>query len=165
MTVHPLATFLFFQSPWGKILLSVHLLIAACALGAVTHLWWEMSFPSPLRLPKLRRYARWSAITVTLSWFYGVFIYPAYNVAVRMKGDPTGLDAAHGWATGLFEWKEDFASVAMFMLPLLLVAAYRWPRLRRWERVSVYLLTLVFTLAIYYAFVIGGVVTMVKGLQ
>lgn len=164
MSVTPLFGLFLLDAPWGKVLLTVHLLIAAAALGAATHFWWEATVFNPVREPRLKRYAKWSAIFFAISWFFGVFIYPMYNAGVRMKGNPAGLDAAFPWATGLFEYKEDFATVALMMLPWLLISAYRFTKLGKVERLSFRAAVSVFTLIVYGVFIVGGLVTMVKGM-
>jgi hypothetical protein len=157
------ATLFVYDPPWGKVLLVAHLLVAVFALGAVTHHWWLLLFRQP-PLPKLARYARWMAISYPLAWLGGVAIYPAYNVLVR-KAPVVGLEAVARWAVGLFEIKEHLGTFALMMLPWLVLSAYRYERLGRWERISYRAAAWVFTLFVYYTFVAGAVVTAVKGLS
>ena len=91
----------------------------------------------------------------------GVLIYPSYNVLIRKP--PIGvLDATHRWAVGLFEIKEHLATVALVMLPWLLLSARRYGKLSRLERVNYVVATWVFTVFVYYVFISGGLVTAVR---
>jgi hypothetical protein len=154
------ASFGVFPTALAWALLMVHLLLAAFALGAVTHHWWLLlrrSVPPPL----LARYAKWMAIGYPLALLVGVLIYPSYNVLVRKP--PIGvLEATHRWAVGLFEIKEHLGTVALVMLPWLVLSARRYTQLSRLERVNYLVATWVFTIFVYYAFVTGGLVTAVK---
>ena len=103
--------------PCGRILLTVHLLIAVFAIGVVTHHWWLLLKPN-VPAPRLASYAKWMAIGYPLSWLAGVLIYPSYNVLVRKP--PIGvLEKLHPWAVGLFEIKEHLGSIALVMIPWL----------------------------------------------
>jgi hypothetical protein len=138
----------------------VHLLIAAFALGAVTHHGWLLlrrNVPQTLRAC----YAKWMAISYPLALLTGVLIYPSYNVLVRKP--PSGvLEAANRWAVGLFEIKEHLGTLALVMLPWLVLSARRYAELSRLERVSYAAATWVFTIFVYYVFLTGGLVTAVK---
>lgn len=141
-------------------LLLVHLLLAAFALGAVTHHWWLLLFRSVQQAP-LARYAKWTAISYPLALLAGVLIYPSYNVLVRKP--PLGvLEATNRWAVGLFEIKEHLGTVALVMLPWLVLSAYRYGQLSRLERGNYILATWVFTIFVYYVFISGGLVTAVQ---
>lgn len=149
-----------FSTPLVWALLIVHLLSAVFTLGSVTHHWWLLlrrTVPQALRA----RYAKWTAIGYPLAWLAGVLIYPSYNVLVRKP--PIGaLDATHRWAVGLFEIKEHLGTVALVMLPSLVLSARRYGELSRLERTSYVAATWVFTIFVYYAFITGGLVTAVK---
>jgi hypothetical protein len=151
-----------FEAPWGKVLLTVHLLVAAFALGSVTHHFWLLNSREIAR-PKLRRYAHWMTFSYALSWFIGAFLYPSYNATARHV--PGGLQEANPWAVGLFEYKEHFGTFALLMLPWLLIAATRFDALKRFERISYGLGTWFFTLAVYVVFIAGAVVTMTRGIN
>ncbi len=159
-----LASIFLFGPPWGKVLLPVHLLIAAFALGTVTHHWWVLNFRRTGRPALLRRYAWWMGLAYALSWALGCFMYPAYNVTVR-RAAKVGLDATAPWAVSLFEYKEHFGTFALFMLPWLVLSARRYERLGRLERASYVLAAWVFTVFVYYVVASGAVVTAVRGLQ
>ena len=90
-----------------------------------------------------------------------MLIYPSYNVLIRKP--PIGvLEEGARWAVGLFEIKEHVGSIALALLPWLVLSAGRYGRLSRVERVSYVAATWVFTLFVYYAFIAGGLVTTVK---
>ncbi len=149
-----------FSTSLARVLLMVHLLVAAFALGSVTHHWWLLlrrNVPQAL----LARYAKWTAIGYPLALLAGVLIYPSYNVLIRKP--PIGvLDATHRWAVGLFEIKEHLATVALVMLPWLLLSARRYGKLSRLERINYVVATWVFTVFVYYVFITGGLVTAVR---
>ena len=158
--MYVVASFGVFPTALAWALLMVHLLLAAFALGAVTHHWWLLlrrSVPPPL----LARYAKWMAIGYPLALLVGVLIYPSYNVLVRKP--PIGvLEATHRWAVGLFEIKEHLGTVALVMLPWLVLSARRYAQLSRLERVNYLVATWVFTIFVYYVFVTCGLVTAVQ---
>ena len=149
-----------FSTPLAWVLLLAHLLLAVFALGAVTHHWWLLLRRNVHPGPQAR-YAKWMAIGYPLSLLAGVLIYPSYNVLVRKP--PLGvLEATHGWAVGLFEIKEHLGTLALVMLPWLVLSAYRHEQLSRPERRNYVVATWVFTVFVYYVFVSGGLVTAVK---
>jgi hypothetical protein len=155
-----LAAALVFSSFVGRLLLVVHLLIAGFVLGVVTHHWWLLLRPD-VPEARLAKYARWMAIGYPLSWLMGVVIYPSYNVLIRKP--PIGvLEHLARWAVGMFEIKEHVGSIALAMLPWLVLSAVRYGRLSRVERISYLAATWVFTLFVYYAFITGALVTMMK---
>jgi hypothetical protein len=158
--VHVFASVGVFSTPLAWTLLVIHLLIGAFALGAVTHHWWLLlrrNVPQEL----LARYAKWMAIGYPLALLAGVLIYPSYNVLVRKP--PIGvLEATNRWAVGLFEIKEHLGTVALVMLPWLVLSAFRYAHLSRLERGNYILATWVFTIFVYYVFITGGLVTAVK---
>jgi hypothetical protein len=149
-----------FSTTLAWALLMVHLLTAAFALGAVTHHWWLL-LRRNVPLARLARYAKWMAIGYPLAFLAGVLVYPSYNVLVRKP--PIGvLEATHRWAVGLFEIKEHLGTLALVMLPWLLVSARGYERLSRLERISYLVATWVFTIFVYYVFLSGGLVTAVQ---
>ena len=72
------------------------------------------------------------------------------------------LEALAPWAVGLFEIKEHLGSVALAMLPWLVVSAHRYGRLSRLERIGYVAGTCVFTVFVYYVFVAGALVATIK---
>jgi hypothetical protein len=155
-----LAAVLVFSSASGRLLLVAHLLISVFTLGAVTH-HWRMLLHRVVPEARLAMYARWMAVAYPLSWLTGVLIYPSYNVLIRKP--PIGvLDNLARWAVGLFEIKEHVGSIALAMLPWLVLSAVQYGRLSRIERFSYLAASWVFTLFVYYVFITGGLVTMVK---
>ena len=158
--VYILASVGVFSAPLAWVLLMVHLLIAAFALGAVTHHWWLLlrrNVPQAL----LARYAKWMAIGYPLALLAGVLIYPSYNVLVRKP--PLGvLEDTNRWAVGLFEIKEHLGTLALVMLPWLVLSARRYGQLAGLERINYVVATWVFTVFVYYVFITGGLVTAVK---
>jgi hypothetical protein len=148
------------STPLAWALLMVHLLLAVFALGAVTHHWWLLLRRTVPPVP-LARYAKWMAVSYPLALLAGVLIYPSYNVLVRKP--PIGvLEAANRWAVGLFEIKEHLGTLALVMLPWLVLSARRYTGLSRLERINYVVATWVFTIFVYYVFLTGGLVTAVK---
>ena len=144
----------------GRLLLILHLLVAVFALGAVTHHFWSLLAGKAART-RLAKHVKWMAISYPLVWLMGVLIYPSYNVLIRKP--PVGvLEQTCRWAVGLFEIKEHVGSIALVMLPWLVLSARRIDRLSRPERISYVAATWVFTLFVYYAFVSGTLVTAIK---
>jgi hypothetical protein len=172
-----LATPFVWQAPWGLAILIVHLLVSLFALGVVTHLFWELLFRREPRPLSLTRYARWSAISYALTWVIGIIIYPTYNALVRAsKGKGlerfvdagvinNGLESFARWAVGLFEIKEHLATFALALLPWVVLCGLRFEQLTRGERISFRIVTVIFTLFVYYAFISGGIVTAVRGIH
>jgi hypothetical protein len=155
-----LSTVLVFSSTLGRCLLVVHLLVAVFVMGLVTHHGLLLLRRNP-PATRLARYARWMAIGYPLAWLAGVVIYPSYNVLIRKP--PIGvLEHLARWAVGLFEIKEHVGSIALAMLPCLVLSAVQYERLSRLERISYRAAACVFTLFVYYSFIAGGVVTTVK---
>ena len=144
----------------GRLLLVGHLMIAVFVIGVVTHHWWLL-LRRDVPAARLARYARWMAVGYPLVWLAGAVIYPSYNVLIRKPPD-VGLEKVARWAVGLFEIKEHVGSIALAMLPWLVLSAVRYGALGRGERISYRAGTWVFTLFVYYAFVAGAVVTTVK---
>ncbi|MDD4889809.1 MAG: hypothetical protein PHU85_07740 [Phycisphaerae bacterium] len=149
-----------FPTTASRVILIFHLMIAVFALGTVTHHWWRV-VRGRTAGPLLGKYAVWAAVAYPLSWVVGVIIYPTYNVLLR-KAPNVGLQFTSKWAVGLFEWKEHFGTLAVVMLPLLVASAFRFDALSRAERATYKVATWLFTLFVYYAFVVGGLVTAVK---
>jgi hypothetical protein len=155
-----LAAVLVFSSSLGRCLLVVHLLVAVFVMGLVTHHALLLLRRNP-PAARLAKFARWMAIGYPLSWLAGVLIYPSYNVLIRKP--PIGvLEHMARWAVGLFEIKEHVGTIALAMLPWLVLSAARYERLSRVERISYLAATCVFTVFVYYVFIAGGVVTTVK---
>ena len=157
---YPLADFGIFSTTMFRLLLTVHLVVAVFALGAITHHWWLL-LGRNVPVARLAKYAKWMAIGYPLSWLAGVVIYPSYNVLIRKP--PIGvLEQTTRWAVGMFEIKEHLGSIALVMLPWLVLSARRYGQLSRVERISYVAATWVFTIFVYYVFVTGGLVTAVK---
>jgi len=136
-------------------------MISVFAIGAVTHHWWLLRRGAKAPADKLAKYARWMAISYPLALLAGVLIYPSYNVLIRKP--PLGvLENTLPWAVGLFEIKEHLGTIALAMLPWLVISARRYPTLGRIERASYVAATWIFTLFVYYVFIAGAVVTMIK---
>ena len=154
-----IATVGVFSTACGRLMLMIHLLTAVFALGAVTHHWWVLVRRKGS--PFLALYAKWMAIGYSLSWLFGVVIYPSYNVLVRKP--PIGiLEAISKRAVGFFEIKEHFGTFALVMLPWLVLSARHLGELTPLERRSYVVATWVFTFFVYYSFVTGGVVTAIE---
>ena len=157
----PLTSVGVFSAPTAELLLMVHLLVAVFALGTVTHHWWHLACCRNVQPARLARYAGWMAIGYPLAWLAGILIYPSYNVLIRKP--PLGvLEVTTRWAVGMFEIKEHAGTIAVAMLPWLLLSARNYGQLGKCERISYQAATWVFTLFVYYAFVTGGLVTMIK---
>lgn len=152
--------------PWyisatlGRIILLVHLMVSVFAIGAVTHHWW-LVVRGKASSVKLARYVIWMAAGCILVWLIGVAIYPCYNVLIRKP--PIGvLESSARWAVGLFEIKEHLATIALALLPWLYFSAAHYEQLGRLQRLSHSAATWLFTAFVYYAFITGALVTLVK---
>lgn len=148
------------STPAARVLLVLHLLVCAFAIGAVTHHWWVLR-KGDVPVPRLGKFALWMAIGYALAWVTGVVIYPTYNVMIRKP--PIGvLEKLTPAAVGLFEIKEHLGTIALVMLPWLVLSAWRYDVLSRLERISYVVGTWVFTVFVYYVFISGGIVTMTR---
>jgi hypothetical protein len=150
----------YIPSGWSRLLLIVHLMVAVFALGAVTHHWW-LVVRKGSSSARLYRFAIWMAIGYSLALLLGILIYPSYNVLVRKP--PLGvLENSASWAVGLFEIKEHLGSIALAMLPWLVLSARYYEQLGRLQRASYIAATWLFTVFIYYVFISGALVTTIK---
>lgn len=145
---------------WSRWLLLVHLMLAVFTLGVVTHHGW-LVVRKRGGAASLSRYATWTAIAYPLALLVGILIYPTYNVHIRKP--PLGvLENSASWAVGLFEIKEHVASIAIAMLPLLVLAARYYEKLDRLQRMTYMLATCLFTIFVYYTFIAGALVTTLR---
>jgi len=150
----------YLPSDWGRLLLIVHLMVSVFAIGAVTHHWWLVVRGSSSSV-RLYRFAGWMAIGYTLALLLGVLIYPSYNVLIRKP--PLGvLESSASWAVGLFEIKEHLGSIALAMLPWLILSARFYEKLNGLQRISYIAATWLFTVFVYYVFIVGALVTTIK---
>jgi len=157
---HLLASIGVFSSPVARFLLLAHLMLCVFAIGVVTHHWRHL-LSRDVSGARLAKFARWMAIAYPLALLAGVLIYPTYNVMIRKP--PIGvLEAAAPWAVGLFEIKEHLGTIALVMLPWLVLSANRYGGLNRIERTSYHVGTWVFTIFVYFVFVTGALVAMLK---
>ena len=152
--------------PWyisafsGRIILIIHLVVSVFVIGAVTHHWWCVVRGNSSSA-KLARYVLWMAAGYSLVLLIGIVIYPSYNVLIRKP--PIGtLEATTRWAVGLFEIKEHLGSIALAMLPLLFFSAKNDEQLKGAQRFSYVAATWLFTSFVYYTFIAGALVTLVK---
>ncbi|MDD4869882.1 MAG: hypothetical protein PHR77_04920 [Kiritimatiellae bacterium] len=150
----------YLPSDWSRLFLIVHLMVSVFAIGAATHHWWLVIHRGS-SLVRLYRFAIWMAFGYSLALLLGILIYPSYNVLVRKP--PLGvLENSASWAVGLFEIKEHLGSIALAMLPWLILSARYYEQLGRLQRVSYMAATWLFTVFVYYVFISGALVTTIK---
>ncbi|MBK7580695.1 MAG: hypothetical protein IPI67_10865 [Myxococcales bacterium] len=99
--------------PYARLLHFLHLLAAVVSVASCVHLLVRMAKGRPD--PRVRRHGLVLGVAYSAAWLLGATIYPTFRVRVRADF----LDAAHPWATGLFEIKEHAATLAL--LPVLTI--------------------------------------------
>ncbi len=150
----------YLSADWSRLFLILHLMVSVFALGAVTHHWWLLVSRKGSSAG-LSRFAVWMAAAYALALLIGILIYPGYNVLVRKP--PLGmLEASARWAVGLFEIKEHLGTIALAMLPWLIISARYYEQLNRMQRTSYVVATWLFTSFVYYVFIVGALVTIIR---
>ena len=150
----------YLPADWSRFFLIIHLMVSVFAIGSVTHHWWLVVKKNGSS-ERLYRFAVWMATGYTLALLLGVLIYPGYNVLVRKP--PLGmLEASASWAVGLFEIKEHLGTIALAMLPWLVISARFYEQLNRMQRISYVIATWLFTIFVYYVFIVGALVTIIR---
>lgn len=146
--------------------LFVHLFVALGLLGAITH--QAMAVALPVRKPTTGIISRYRAVPAAgyatavcvlfvLNFLIGSFIYPQYRIGIRPM-----LEIGHYFKTGgFFDFKENLASIALFLLPAYW---FFWKNAQNPEydnaRKGV---TLVLAFMIWFLFIIGHVVNNTRG--
>lgn len=120
-----------FLAPYGPLLLLVHALCAVVLGGSSVHhavLAVRVLQRRPVRVRLLRLYALVALIFYVLTSASGALLYPRYRYFVR----GLYLDRCAPWASNLFDFKENLATlgVPLAVGALVLSRGLRGPRLR-----------------------------------
>jgi uncharacterized membrane protein len=146
-------------------LLILHALMSIALIGALTH-----QAVSTFRKPSpphnfVGRFANVSGVSYTnaiivmflITAFLGDLVYPQYRLDIRTALEDLNLRAANG----IFEIKEHFAAIGMFMLPAYWLY-WRAPlnpdyaRVRRW-------LTTILAFIVWWNLLVGHILNNIKG--
>lgn len=148
------------------VLLIVHGLCAVALLGAVTHqafaVWWPArkaaGLVSSFRAVQAAKFRNGIIWLFVITFVLGAVVYPPYRLTVR-----TYFETARLWnANGSFELKEQFAVLALGMLPFYWLA-WRQPldeALASARRATSAILCFV----VWYGFLVGHVLNNIRGL-
>lgn len=146
-------------------LLIFHGLCAVFMLGALTHqtlsVWWPATAGTgrtvfnSFRAVRSAHYANTVVILYLLTVLLGSLIYPTYRLSVRNFLEDLRLSAANG----VFELKEHVVAVGLGLLPAYW---YFWrdAAADAWSRK---LVTGLLALIVWYSFVVGHVVSSIRG--
>lgn len=149
-------------------LLILHGLLAVALLGAITHQAVAVMRPRPVRTGTFAD--RYSAVnkqtfTLAVAGLYaatavmGAIIYPAYRVDVRIPFEEMALRSA----VGLFELKEHFGGIGLFILPLYVHAWRNAPFERNGrDRIGA---TLILAFIVWWDFICGHIINNLRGLS
>jgi hypothetical protein len=148
-------------------LLIVHALVGVALLGALTHQTVSVlrrravrsgSFVDRYAAVNERTFTNAVAILYVAQVALGAVIYPSYRLQVRIPFEEMSL----GWAVGLFELKEHFASIGLALLPLYV---FNWRTDRaashRQERIAI---NLILAFIVWWDFLVGHVLNNIRGL-
>ncbi len=101
--------------PYDKLLLLLHAALAIPLIGSGVHngvLGIRHLFGLPVQARLRRLYPRVVLALYVPNMLLGGLIYPAFRVDVRAGY----LDAAHPWATGMFEIKEHWVALGFWLV-------------------------------------------------
>lgn len=147
--------------------LLLHGLVAVALLGAITHQAMAVgygsaadtrSFTARYRSVDAAAYAGVIILLFTVATLMGASLYPAYRLIVR----PVLQQGNLRMANGAFEIKEQLAALGLLMLPAYW-AVWKKPLLAE-HAAARKGLTWVLTAIVWWNFLIGGVLTNIKGL-
>jgi hypothetical protein len=149
------------------VLLIVHGLLAVALIGAITHQAVSVLRPRPVRTGSfVDRYSAVNkqAFTIAVAALYavtvvfGAIIYPSYRIDVRIPFEEMSMR----WAVGLFELKEHFGGIGLFILPFYV---YAWrnsaAETHGRDRVAT---TLTLTFIVWWDFLAGHIINNLRGL-
>jgi hypothetical protein len=148
-------------------LLILHSLLAVALLGAVTHQAIALrfgpgaaktSFAGRYRSVDASAYAAAIVLLFAAGTAIGALLYPPYRMIVRPVLELNGLRAANG----AFEIKEHLSALGLLMLPAYW-AAWRRPLVAEYA-VARAALTWVLAAIVWWNFVVGDVLSNIKGL-
>lgn len=147
-------------------LLILHGLVSVALLGGITHqalaaCWPARSsggFVTSFRAVNGARYTNATIVLYLVSFVLGGIIYTAYRLAVS----PYLVSARLTSINGSFELKEQFAAVALGMLPLYWLA-WREPLDLKLDKTRA-IVTATLCAVVWYSFIVGHVLNNVRGL-
>ena len=149
------------------ILLTVHGLLAAALIGALTHqsiaLWqWAPmardTFFSRLRALRPAPYTNAVVVLYVVDFILGAIIYATYRIDVRPYLEDTGLLLA----AGSFETKEHLSALGLGVLPAYWLF-WKAPVFADKAAARKYL-TLLLTFYVWWNFLVGHIVNNIRGL-
>lgn len=147
-------------------LLIVHGLCSVALLGAITHQAFAICWPArkaiglqaSFRSVNAAKFTNGIVALYIVAFVLGAVIYPAYRLAVR-----TYFESARMWnANGSFELKEQFAVLALGMLPFYWTI-WRQPLDPAFHRAR-QATTAVICFVVWYGFLVGHVLNNIRGL-
>lgn len=147
-------------------LLLIHLLFASALLGAITH--QAASVLAPVNQPSKWFFTKFRAVNgaayvnavsclFVVTFLLGFMIYPNYRISARLTMEQFRLVAS----IGSFELKEHIVALGFGLLP-----AYWW----LWQSgqkdfiTARRIVTLILTLSVWYAFIIGHFLNNTRGI-
>lgn len=147
-------------------LLILHGLISVALLGGITHQTLAACWPArttggfvaAFRAVNGARYTNATIVLYVVTFVLGAIIYTAYRIAVS----PYLISARLTSINGSFELKEQFAAVALGLLPLYWLA-WREPVEPRYARARA-AVTAMLCFVVWYSFIVGHVLNNVRGL-
>jgi hypothetical protein len=150
--------------PWVTLLI-VHGLLAFLLLGAVTHQAVSVAWPSPRKRVFVESfaavrspfYANAIATLFVITFLFGSLIYAYYRTDVRVPLELVGQKVP----VGLFEVKEHALAFAFCLLPTYWLFWKRVPASQQSQVRAA--LTVLLTLAVWYAFIGGHLVNNARG--
>lgn len=147
-----------------RALLLLHAASSVVLLGAATHHALLMRFYLRRRFERValeKTYAKVIAYTYPITFAIGLLVYPTYRVHIRGYY----LDRFAPLYAKLFDVKEVYAALAIFVAVALGVLAYRWrPKDEPHLAPIVAAMSLVLCLAVWFSAIVGVLVTGVRGI-
>lgn len=147
-------------------LLILHGLIAVALMGSITHqavaACWPArdtgGFVTAFRAVNAARYTNANIVLYLVVFVLGGIIYTAYRLAVS----PYLISARLTAINGSFELKEQFAAVALGMLPLYWLV-WQKPLEPRYAQARA-AITAILCFVVWYSFLVGHILNNVRGL-
>jgi hypothetical protein len=146
-------------------LLMLHMLLAVALIGAITHQCFSAwrhpvtprSFLGKFASVQGASYTNTIVLLFVLTSILGDVIYPPYRLDIRTALEDLNLPAANG----VFEIKEHFAAIGLFMLPAYWLY-WRTPLAPESATARKYVTTIL-ALFVWWNFLIGHILNNIKG--
>ncbi|MBK8253678.1 MAG: hypothetical protein IPK82_13550 [Polyangiaceae bacterium] len=147
-----------------RLLVLLHAASSVVLLGASTHHLLMMRFYLRRRFERAaleKTYAKVIVYTYAITFGLGLFVYPTYRVHIRGYY----LDRFAPVYAKLFDMKEVYAALAMFVALALGALAYTWrPKEEPQLAPVVAAMSFVVCAAVWFSAVVGVLVTSVRGI-